>query len=634
MKRFGIFVFYDKYGTVNEYVKYLLKHISSLLSECCIVCNGDVADESREWLKANSNYVFFRENKGYDAGAYQDAVLNRLGMAKLREFDELVLFNNSFYGPIYSFEDMFETMESRKVDFWGITAHENVRTPYHIQSYFLVIENRLLKSNIFEDYWRNQKECDTFRDAVINFELKISTFFIERGFTCSTYIDYLKIKEEYGMTGNLLNAANYELLAEMHCPVVKRKYVMQSMEHGLVQNTEDILHFIKEKTDYDVGIIWEDLIKEYSPYTITFYRNLNNYLTGSLCSVHISAGLEDVCIVIDSTYPEQFTKYLKEQSCMLPIVVCTDKALSDCENVMVIKKNGQSLEELLIIVRSLKPDIQYFCILRDSAIDRSGIAEKRRNYDICKKLVCSAHYIENVKKLFEQQPYLGALFAEELFDDIFLSQGFYKRYLSEEQAEMLRKKGCRAMTGEQIINHAGSFWIKSSILKAIEKKNLIYDHNPAQDLSELFPYFIKAAGYYSGMLHNIDVVAKEYMWKNILLNELMENVVYIDETHFERQILEENILKFVKRFQDIYIYGAGKYAKRLVCFLKRKRIAIKGIIVTSKELESDFMGCRINEIDEVQLDEKSGIIVAMSQKNQREVEERLRIYPEKNIYYV
>ena len=74
-----------------------------------------------------------------------------------------------------------------------------------------------------------------------------------------------------------------------------------------------------------------------------------------------------------------------------------------------------------------------------------------------------------MKKLFEQQPYLGALFAEELFDDIFLSQGFYKRYLSEEQAEMLRKKGCRAMTGEQIINHAGSFWIKSSILKAIEK---------------------------------------------------------------------------------------------------------------------------------------------------------------------
>lgn len=634
MKRFGIFIFYDKYGTVNEYVKYLLKKMNSLLSECCIVCNGYVTDESRAWLDVNSNYVFYRENKGFDAGAYQDAILNRIGIAKLREFNELVLFNNSFYGPIYSFDDMFEEMEQRRVDFWGITAHESRQTPYHIQSYFLVIEDRLLKSDIFEEYWRTQKNCDIFYDAVENFELKITDFFMKKGFTSSVYIDYAKSRDEYAIDGNLLNVANYELLAEKHCPIVKRKYIMQSLQHGLTQNYEDIMQFIDKQTDYDIGIIWEDLIKEHSPYELVTYRNLNNYLSDSMYNRDTNDEVDDVCIVINSIYPEQFTNYLRELSCKVPIVVCTDDELSECENTMWIKKNGKSLEELLIEVRNLRRNTQYFCVLRDSVISRGKLAEKRRNYNICRQLVSSVQYIDNVKKLFEQQPYLGVLLTEELFDSSFLSQAFYKRHLLEEEAELLKENGCPAIMGEQIINYAGSFWIKMDVLEAIEKRNIVYDHIPEQMFLAVFPYFVKAAGFYSGMLYNVDVAAKEYMWKNLLLNELMDNIVFFDETHFGKQILEESILKFAGRFQDIYIYGAGKYAKKLVLFLERKKVVIKGIIVTSKKADSDFMGYPINGIDEIQLDENAGVIVAMSQRNQKEVEEKMRKHPKKNVYYV
>jgi rhamnosyltransferase len=67
----------------------------SLLAECCIVCNGYVNEEGRAWLKANSDYLFFRENDGYDAGAYQDVILNGLGISKLHGFDELVLLINN-----------------------------------------------------------------------------------------------------------------------------------------------------------------------------------------------------------------------------------------------------------------------------------------------------------------------------------------------------------------------------------------------------------------------------------------------------------------------------------------------------------------------------------------------------------
>lgn len=634
MKRFGIFIFYEKYGTVNEYVKYLLKQMNFLLSECCIVCNGYVTDAGKAWLEANSDYVFYRENKGFDAGAYQDAILNRLGLSKLREFDELVLFNNSFYGPIYSFEEMFAVMEQRSIDFWGITALETKWTSYHIQTYFFVVGDRLLKSDTFEEYWRGQEECEIFQDAITKFELKITDFFAKQGFTCSAYIDYTECREEYGIEGSLVNAVNYELLVEKRCPIVKRKYVMNSLEGALAQNSADILSYINDNTDYHVEYIWEDLIKRHSPYELTTYRNLNNYLSDSISDSNIPSGLEDVCVVIDSMKPQQFLDYLAGQSCKVSIVVCTDEELPDYENVTILKRNGQSLPDLLVKARYLKETVQYFCVLRDSVIVRGKVAEKRRNNDICRKLISSIQYIAQVKRLFEQQPCLGALFTEELFDEDFLVQGFYKRYLSAEQAAPLEQAGCHVKIEEQCINHSGSFWVKADVLEVFEKNNMLCGHIAEQEISEMFPYFVMAAGYYSGILYNIDIAAKEYALKNILLSDLVDDVVFFDEAHLERQILGENILKFAKGVQGIYIYGAGKLAQRLIWFLERKRIFIRGIIVTSKKSESDFMGYPINEVDEVQLDEKTGIIVAMSQKNQKEVEKKLRMYPEKNVYYV
>lgn len=618
MKRFGIFIFYEKYGTVNEYVKYLLKRMSFLLSECCVVCNGYVTDEGRAWLEANTNYVFYRENKGFDAGAYQDAILNRLGLSKLREFDKLVLFNNSFYGPIYSFEEMFAVMEQRNIDFWGITALETKWTSYHIQTYFLVVGDRLLKSDTFEEYWRGQEECAIFRDAITKFELKITDFFAKQGFTCSAYIDYAECREEYGIEGSLVNAVNYELLVEKRCPIVKRKYVMNSLEGALAQSSADIMSYIKDHTDYCVEYIWEDLIKRHSPYELAAYRSLNNYISDSIGDCDISIGLEDVCVVIDSMKPEQFLDYLARQSYKGSIVVCIDEELMN----------------LLVKARRLKENVQYFCVLRDSVIERGKVAEKRRNNDICRKLISSIQYIAQVKRLFEQQPCLGALFTEELFDENFLIQGFYKRYLSAEQVVFLEKAGCHVMIEEQCINHSGCFWVKADVLEVIEKKYILCGHFAEQEIFEVFPYFVMAAGYYSGMLYNIDIVAKEYALKNILLSELVDDIVFFDEAHLERQILGENILNFAKGVQDVYIYGAGKLAQRLIWFLERKRIFIRGIIVTSKKSESDFMRYPINEIDEIQLGEKSGIIVAMSQKNQKEVENKLRMYPEKNVYYV
>lgn len=70
-------------------------------------------------LSGYVDQIFYRENKGLDCGGFKDALCRLIGWENLKEYDELILANDSFYG---SFEDMhpiFTEMESRQLDFWA-----------------------------------------------------------------------------------------------------------------------------------------------------------------------------------------------------------------------------------------------------------------------------------------------------------------------------------------------------------------------------------------------------------------------------------------------------------------------------------------------------------------------------------
>ena len=67
--------------------------------------------------------VWERENLGFDVWAYKEA-MQVFGAGRLEEFDEILLMNCTFFGPVGSFDPLFEDMEARAdVDFWGITEH-------------------------------------------------------------------------------------------------------------------------------------------------------------------------------------------------------------------------------------------------------------------------------------------------------------------------------------------------------------------------------------------------------------------------------------------------------------------------------------------------------------------------------
>ena len=152
MKRLLIFSFYDKDGIVDQYILFLLRGLKQVVNELIVVINGMLKDEEEKKIVTLTNHILKRKNVGYDAGAYADVILNFLGKEELKKWDELVLCNDTFYGPFVPFEYIFNKMNLGKVDFWGLNYVENNITN-HIQSYFLVFKKRIIESGLLFDYF-------------------------------------------------------------------------------------------------------------------------------------------------------------------------------------------------------------------------------------------------------------------------------------------------------------------------------------------------------------------------------------------------------------------------------------------------------------------------------------------------
>ena len=185
MRRLGIFVFYDERGKVGKYVEYLLSEICQNVSDLYIISNGDLVEESRERLKKYSHNVYERENKGFDGGAYKNVICNIIGLENFKNWDELLLVNDTFYGPFWSLSNVFQEMSKSQCDFWGLSIHEeNTRLSIkkHIQSYFLVIRKKLLWSDEFTEFWIGLKDINSFESAVKNFEITFTQFFAGHGY--------------------------------------------------------------------------------------------------------------------------------------------------------------------------------------------------------------------------------------------------------------------------------------------------------------------------------------------------------------------------------------------------------------------------------------------------------------------
>jgi rhamnosyltransferase len=225
-KRLAMYVHYDPKGEVRDYVVFCLQGLSAVVSDILVIVNGMLSDGSRKKLESIKLKVIERENKDFDFGAWK-AGIEYLGYDNIAEYDELILTNNSYYGPIYPFSEMCSVMDAKDADFWGINMCPEMdpQLPRHIQSYWMVFRNKILKSDDWKIYWNTLPHFKNIWKAVLQGEAILTGYFENHGFKSAAFMSLDKYDRLIHDNPTIISDMQ---VMEDRCPIVKRKFFFAS----------------------------------------------------------------------------------------------------------------------------------------------------------------------------------------------------------------------------------------------------------------------------------------------------------------------------------------------------------------------------------------------------------------------
>lgn len=253
-KRLCIFSFYDESGIVDRYVEFLLADLKKCVERLIIVVNGTISDAEKNKLYSQSEDVIVRKNEGFDAGAYKYALIHYIGFNSLYSYDELILCNDTFFGPFISFKDIFSDMDRKDCSFWGLN-YIDMTIAAHLQSYFLVFRNDIIHGNEFIEYIMDSIDENTNNIIDVYAQFETGLFF---------YLVHIlgKKYESYSIRNScdVYLSSNY-CLKKYNLPLIKKK-ALNNIDIAW-DNLLDSMKYVVKQTAYPLSYILGYISKVY-----------------------------------------------------------------------------------------------------------------------------------------------------------------------------------------------------------------------------------------------------------------------------------------------------------------------------------------------------------------------------------
>jgi len=279
IKRAVILVHYDKDDLVDDYVYTYLDALRLSTEHLVFVSTAKLDHLHIQKLNTYCDKVIVRENRGYDFMSY------KIGLKSFNytKYDEVLICNDSVYGPLYPMEKLFTSIQSQKCDFWGIT--DNTDMGYHIQSYFILFKKSILQSEVFANFWQNIEILHNKDEIIQRYEVGLSQILIKAGFTPTISTNFQPTKMQKIaillrkftpkkilkklhsiLSGKAkiirmgkINTAHYfwkELLLSGDVPFIKIELLR---DNPMQVNIEDFEHTIQKVSSYDISLIQKHL---------------------------------------------------------------------------------------------------------------------------------------------------------------------------------------------------------------------------------------------------------------------------------------------------------------------------------------------------------------------------------------
>ncbi len=252
--KIAIYCYYDKEGIVTEIAKTQMLNLKRNVDYLIIVSNGPVDFQARTVMSEIADCYIERDNMGYDAGAYAEAICSKKCKDFILNSRNLILCNNSFYGPFSGFESIFEQANLDDTDFWGLSSREYDYNP-HIQSFFIMFKEKVVVSGILQNYFQKHvlNKKLNYEEVCAIFENGLSWELLSNGFKMGALAKKCDC-EPYS------NPIGYMDICSV--PILKKKVF--SKEFFDRQKTYEILAYIRARYNVYIESLIHDINRQYN----------------------------------------------------------------------------------------------------------------------------------------------------------------------------------------------------------------------------------------------------------------------------------------------------------------------------------------------------------------------------------
>lgn len=548
MKRCAIFLYYDREGKVDDYVIYLLESMKPHVSNLLAVCNGTLTEEGTKRLESVADEVMFRENSGFDVGGYREGLFY-YGFKELAKYDEVILFNYTFFGPLYPFSEMFDEMEKRDLDFWGITRHYKVEPdpyganrygylPEHIQSHFLVLRNRFFMSNDYKEFIFNLKNPTSYVESICEYETIFTKYFEDLGYKWDTYVD---TSEYEGYAYCPIMFYLKDMIEKKRCPIVKRRSFFTDYQDYMLntcgESSIEAYEYICENLDYNTDLIWDNILRLENLTEISKVMHFNYVLPtyGVYCSEMEKRTA--VFIFLESIkHKHLYKNYLAAIPEETDVYLLGKRAdgteiqkayLAGKSNIEIVELDKAYQEKISYTLQQAKDNYDYICIanMRNVENIQPYSNEISWQYSDWENILGTKEMVQNIITTFETNKRLGMLIPPvPQYGELFavMEDGWMGCYETVE--ESLKKAGISAnikRQDEPLAPVGGSFWmrVKEPVIEAVDRVQ--------EDMKILcldLPFVMQSVGYYTGVLYSDKYAAIETTNQDYMMRETNKSV--------------------------------------------------------------------------------------------------------------
>lgn len=569
VSRLGVFVFFDPQGIVDDYVIRLLQSFRESISRMVVVSNVALSSAEQEKLERNADAVFVRENSGLDAAAFKAGMVTFCGWEEVEKYDEVVLINDTFFGPVHSFSEMFDEMQGRDIDFWGMSAGYSCEDgwhrvkygyiPTHIQTFFVAFRKKMVCSKEFQNYWNSYDDTmNDFVSVVTQHETTMTKHFQDLGFRWDIYADTQRYKSKHRSENfNIYHHHAHNMMRYMKFPVLKKKVLGVSMTDYLYMNDleepADAMRYIHNESEYDAHLIWDNVLRLYNLTDLYNSLHLNCIFSSAPIEEHNIQRAALIYHVANPFFAELFCRHACQLSETLDVYLIPGSTeikalfiqyLPEDSKVKVLEATDQKTEmgHFVLLCTELAEQYSYLGFVHD--VDNSAhyptTVPESTVYGYLQNVANDGNYVKQIVNCFENNPRLGVLGTPfPIHHNGFNNYGnewgeWFKDTCNLAQIMNLH---CNLAENKKPFIITGAFWCRTAALRPLWEMKWTqeqFHRNPASKISRMnevlkriLPYVAQHEGYYSGVVMHVNYASMRITGQQYM----MDQVVNVSRQH-------------------------------------------------------------------------------------------------------